>query len=278
MVGAVNIDPMIQQMTTQGRPLIRAEVLFVRKVCQPGIDQLRTINREATAVLKDVATQIAEARGRPRMRNVAQGKIMPAPMPDANKLLRDGLAAVMKKDLTPRQWADYQAEVEKRSESQKKHGVAYLVDALDRELVLSDQQRAAIAESLAAHWDDSWVISLDYALYGNRFFPIGIDPYVTNQLSDNQKKVWQSVQRVGGFWNFGTQMSAFTNDGDALEEELGEPAGGPSVEANGLVPPLGDVLIQVQARRIEAEKSGESGGRQEVTQMARSGSPLGSRW
>ncbi len=242
MMGAMNVDPMIQQFTQQGRPLVRAEILFVRKVCQPTVDQLRAINREATTVLKEVVTQMAEDRGRMMVRQVGQARTVHAHQGDANKLLRDGLAAAVKKNLTAQQWTLYQAEVEKRTEGQKKSAVHYLVNTLDRELCLSDEQRALIAESLAAHWDDSWTFCLDYLLFGNQFFPAGIESYVSRPLNDHQKKVWQGAQRMGGFWAFGSPMNSFGQDGDNLEEELGEPVGGPNAQQGPVI--LHDVMIR----------------------------------
>jgi hypothetical protein len=254
MIGAMNVDPMIQQFTQQGRPLVRAEILFVRKVCEPNIDQLRAINREATAVLKEVVTRMAEDRGRIMVRQVGQPRAVHSQQADANKLLRDGLAAAVKKHLTAPQWTLYQAEVEKRNETQKKWAVHYLVDTLDRELCLSDEQRAMIAESLAAHWDDSWTFCLDYLLFGNQFFPAGIESYVSRPLNDNQKKVWQGAQRMGGFWAFGSPMNSFGQDGDNLEEELGEPVGGPGAQQGQEAGKMREVMIR-RANPAPAKKA-----------------------
>ncbi len=59
------------------------------------------------------------------------------------------LDSVMKNDLTPEQFARYRAEVEKREAFQKQAAVRYLVDAIDRDLYLSDEQRLKLAESLS---------------------------------------------------------------------------------------------------------------------------------
>ena len=99
--------------------------------------------------------------------------------------------------------------------------VRYLVDAIDRDLFLSDQQRLQLTESLSSHWDQSWSTTLEYRLYGNQFYPTGFDPYVTPFLDANQKKAWQGHQSmaIGGFFGM---VGGFVNDNDALEVELGE--------------------------------------------------------
>ena len=133
----------------------------------------------------------------------AGGARLPARTRQANadgaKLLRDSLASVMKQHLSPEQWSHYQAEVDKRNARRKQVGVRYLVDALDRELYLSDSQQEKLAESLSTHWDDGWCVCLEYLLVGNQFYPSDLDRLVTPLLSDAQKKVWQGSQKVSGF-------------------------------------------------------------------------------
>ncbi len=216
-----NLGPVIDQFNRQGRPCVRAELLFVRQTCQTSTEQLRTISHEAFDALKTVVTKLAEGQQRPR-RVVVNGRVQSVQQPDGGKLLQDALAAVMKKNLTPDQWSRYQAEADKRALARKEIGLKYLLEALDRDLYLSDQQREKVAESLAVHWDDGWGMYLEYVLQGNQFYPMAIDPYVSPILNEHQQKVWQSTQRVSGFWGFGAMLGGFMNDDDALEEELGE--------------------------------------------------------
>ena len=91
----------------------------------------------------------------------------------------------------------------KRNANRRKAGLHYLVDAIDRDLYLSDQQRVKLTETLVLHWDDSWCTSLEYVLYGNKFYPIGTDAYVAPILNNAQKRIWQGTQKVGaqlGLW------------------------------------------------------------------------------
>jgi hypothetical protein len=248
---AANLGPMIDQFSRQGRPWVRAEVLFVRKTCLPSTEQLRTISHEADDALKAVVTQLAEAQQRPR-RVVVNGRIQQPQNLDGGKLLHDGLEAVMKKHLTPDQWTRYLAEDKMRARCRRQSGVGYLVDTIDRELFLSEEQRDKLAESLSAHWEDAWGLHLEYALFGNHFYPITVDPYVTPILNDNQKKVWQSVQRVGGFWGLSGVWDGFMNDDDGLEEELGEvkkKAAPPAFKAQMFLAPV----VTTEIRSVEVK-------------------------
>jgi hypothetical protein len=220
--GAANLEQFVQQNIAQGRPSVRAELIFVRKLCGLNAEELRRINQDAETALKDAATKFAESQQQPRVRfDVRTANRAIARTTYGANALQQELAPVMKKNLTPEQFARYEAEVEKRNANRRQSGLRYLVDAMDRELYLSDQQRAKLTESLSSHWDDSWCTSLEYVLYGNQFYPVGIDAYVTPILDDTQKRVWLGTQKVGAQWGFGGAMGNFMNDNDRLEEELG---------------------------------------------------------
>jgi len=210
----------INQYSTRGRPFVRAELIFVRHICPMSQEALRQISRDADQVLTDVVTKMVDVRLQRRI-TVRKGTAAVANS-DGAKLLQDGLTAVMKKHLSPEQWSHYQAELDKRQTSRKPIAVRYLVDALDRDLYLSDQQRARLTESLSAHWDDGWDTYLESILQGNQFYPINIDLVVLPVLSEAQREVWRGSQRRSLTWFFGGNLGPFAQDNDALEEELGE--------------------------------------------------------
>jgi len=218
---AANRQRAIERYTSMGRPFVRAELIFVQHTCPMSQEKLRRISREADRALWVVVTKIADGRLQGRIVN-QQGTNEAAANPDSAKLLQDGLRAVMKEHLSPEQWTIYQAELDKRLASRKPIAVRYLVEALDRDLYLSDQQRATLTESLSAHWDDGWDIYLGYMLQGNQFYPMTIDPFVVPVLRETQKKVWQGCQKAHLSGIFGGNFGGFAQDNDALEEELGE--------------------------------------------------------
>ena len=130
----------------------------------------------------------------------------------------------MKRDLTAEQWSLYEAERQKRDENRKRMTIRYFVDAIDRELYLSPDQRDRLEASFKSNWESTWTLYLENHLYGNRYYPMTIDTLVTPILTDAQKKVWQGVQKVGVYWGFAGMLGGFANDPDGLEIELGEPA------------------------------------------------------
>jgi hypothetical protein len=220
-VGQQNRAPLIQQFTNQARPLLRAELVFARNVCQLKRDELRKVNQDAQQMLDEMVSKLVDAQFQPRRPVQAKGRVINNL--DAQQLLSDGVVEVMKRDLTAEQWSIYEAERQKRDENRKRITIRYFVDAIDREIYLSPEQRDRLESTFEANWESTWGLYLENHLYGNRYFPMTIDRLVTPVLSDAQKKVWQGVQKVGAYWGFAAMLGGFANDPDSLEIELGEP-------------------------------------------------------
>jgi hypothetical protein len=234
-----NRGPLIAQFTQQARPLLRAELIFARNVCHLNREELRKVNQEAQTMLAEVVEKLVDAQFQPRARMVqvqvqTQGRV-PNSL-DAQQLLQDGVVAVMKKNLSAKQWSLYEPERRKRDENRKHTTIRYFVDAIDRDLFLTPEQCKRLEDLLKEKWDAAWTMYLENHLFGNKYYPMTIEPVVTPILTDAQKQVWQGVQKVGIFWGFGGNILAgFANDGDGLEVELGEPLR-QQQEANGMIP------------------------------------------
>lgn len=217
---AVNIDNQVEQYMRQARPLVRAELMFVRKVCALDVEAFRKLYEHSELASKEAMKKFLEAQTEIRAR--ARTARPATEAPSAPAFLHERLTSAIKSDLTPEQFARYQSEVEKRGAFQKASAIAYLLEAIDQELYLSRDQRAKVTESLSAHWDPSWLSSLEYRLYGNKFFPAAIDPFVTPYLDSTQAKIWAGVQRVGRLGGAFGMLEPFFSDPDALLPERGE--------------------------------------------------------
>jgi hypothetical protein len=234
-----NREPLVQQSKTQVRPAVRAELILALRVCNLSAEELRRINRDAQEVVSDVIGKVVEAQVQPRVM-VQKGPVRNTL--DGAKLLQDGLAVVMKKNLTPEQWSKYEVERDKRDAYRKQSTLRFLTGVVDRELFLSPKQRTELQKALNSNWDNGWQLYVDYLLYGNQFFPMNLDPLLNPILSDAQKKVWQNVQKVDGFWGFGGVWGGFGNDSDELEEELGEAKREPASIPGMRIPEIRDAL------------------------------------
>ncbi len=172
-------------------------------------------------MLGQVVEKLVDAQFQPRARVQTTGR-MPNGV-DSHQLLEDGVMSVMKKNLSAEQWARYEPQKLKRDENRKRTTIRYFVDAIDREIYLSPRQCEQLAAGLSENWDPAWTMYLENHLFGNKYYPITIDPLVMPLLSDAQKKVWGGVQKVGVYWGFAGMLAGFVNDADGLEVELGEP-------------------------------------------------------
>jgi hypothetical protein len=222
--GQANRAPLIQQFTNQARPLLRAELIFARNVCQLNREELRKVNRDAQEMLDQVVAKLVDAQFQPRARIQVKGAMPAQNGVDPHQLLEDGVVSIMKKNLNAEQWSRYDAERQKRDDNRKRTTVRYFVDAIDRELYLTLGQCKQLETALKDNWDIAWTMYLENHLFGNKYYPITIDPLVTPLLTDAQRKVWGGVQKVGVYWGFAGMLAGFVNDPDGLEVELGEPA------------------------------------------------------
>jgi hypothetical protein len=210
---AVNMDGQVRQYLQQFRPILRAEYHVVRAVCRPSPEQRNEIARAGEQALREAAKKYVDMMRRPM--TAAQRAAL-----DPRKQIREGLAKSVKARLSADVAARLDQEIARRDASHKELAVRNLVARLDRDLVLSPDQRAKIAESLTSHWDASWCQSLEMFMYDYQFLPAIPDTYVAAFLNDPQKKIWRSTQRVGGFWGGFGMMGGVMVDDPLEDEEL----------------------------------------------------------
>ncbi len=183
-----------QRLVQQGKPLVYAELLFARGVCKLDQPTLAKIYADSGKALEETADKLAQGQ-------VRRGGLRL--FPDAAAVLRHELAAVFKKHLTADQYRIYETESARRDELRRRAGARFLVDCIDREVSLSAEQKARISETLDKNWDGGWTLCLEYLLLGNSYFPSGVDPYVTPELNQAQRAVWQSARKVQFGLSFG---------------------------------------------------------------------------
>lgn len=186
------------QALTQMRPILRAQLHFVRKVCQPTKAEMKLIEDDAEAILKEAAKKHAVFQQRQM-----QGQQQAGNNSSPQKLLRDSFAKSVKTHLSPDQAARFQDEVDRQAADRRKAVVRKLVARLDRDLVLSAEQREKIFESLVFHWQDAWCPQLEVFMYGDQFFPNIPDKHVSVFLNETQRKVWRARQQNQGNIFFG---------------------------------------------------------------------------
>ncbi len=203
-----NIEPQAQQFANQLRPMLRAEVHLAFTACAPTTKEQRAaILAGAEAVLKDVSRQCAEGQMMPRKADVG--------MPNPQRLMAAGIAALLKDRVADDQLARYRAESAAKDEAFRRVAVGNLVANIDDELLLSADQRGRLVQALESHWKDAWCSSLQSLLHGSQYLPMITDDVIGPILDPTQKQVWGKKQKYPNmFWgNFGGMGNAM------LEEE-----------------------------------------------------------
>jgi hypothetical protein len=204
-----------QRSIQQLRPILRAEYHVVRVVCLLTPEQRKQIARDAEHALKEVAQQYVQGMHRPMTLEERAGL-------DPHKLIQNVLARSIKDHLPAEQAARYQAELVRRADDRKRLCVRNLVARLDKELLLSTEQRDRLEESLFSHFDFTWGQSLETFANEYGFVPPIPDACVVPYLNDPQKKVWSNIPKQQVFWGGFGMVVGIGPNAPIEDEELRE--------------------------------------------------------
>lgn len=214
--GEVAGDPLEQQFVQQLRPLAKTELNFVRAVCQPNAEQSKKLKAASDAAMKTAVKKFAEIQK--KMQNgIRAGE--ETQWPDPRKLMSEVLLKSVKETMSEEAAKRYEAELEKRAAARKRAALLNLVAKIDKDLVLTGDQRDKLAKSLDKNWKDSWCQQLETFMYGDAYFPAIPDAQVLPVLTEKQKHIWTGIPKqhnmIWGWAGFGFVQAV----------DLGEDAG-----------------------------------------------------
>jgi hypothetical protein len=184
-----------QQYLAQLSPVARAELQFVRRVCDPTPEQRRLLAAEAASALQVVAKEYAEAMHKLQHGGWRSGK----PFPQPREQILAGFAVAVPVILTAGQAARYADEAARREANRRQVTIRGVVVKLDQKLELSTDQRERLCKALAGHWDPSWS---QIQSSGAEFLPPISENVIAPILNAVQLKVWKSIPK-GTAQNFG---------------------------------------------------------------------------
>jgi hypothetical protein len=210
----VNVDAQVQQFTQQFRPILRAEYHVLRLVCPLTPEQRKVIARSAEQALREAAKTYSETIRRPM--TMSQRASF-----DPRRQIQEGLAAAVRAQLPAEQAECYTHELAQRTAARKQIALRNLVAALDRELILSAEQREQISKSLLSYWAESGPPP-EMQLYGSSLLPPIPDQYLAPYLSETQKRIWRSTQKLAGFTRHMAMFGGIPEEDPSEDEELRE--------------------------------------------------------
>lgn len=204
---ADEVDPNVinleNQFLSRFRPLLKAELSFVKRVCRPDRQQRNAITRASERCLRVAVRKYAMGQNQLRHGRRAVQHILL----DPNRLIQKELSTLMREKLDGHQVKRYEQELAKRVASQKRAAVLGLVAKLDEVLVLSVEQRQDMIESLSENWQDQWDQWRQIIIRNSEHMPEVSDKDVVPLLNKTQRDVWHGTQKLnrvhwGWFWGF----------------------------------------------------------------------------
>lgn len=216
-------DNLDQQFRPQFEPLMKAELYYIRSLCKPDNAQYQTLKKAAQAALDDAVKKYAGAQRQAQRGGLRIVNGQPSiTFPDPQKIIADHMLAAVRANLPEASVAIYLAESEKRSAQRKQAAVRIMVSKLDRDVILSAEQRSQITESLTQNFDEQWSTALERFTYGDDYIPRPPNNRVEQFLNANQKAAWSaSVNPNQGFfwgWAGGAIRLGVPLDPDTLTE------------------------------------------------------------
>lgn len=187
---AVN-DAVAQQYIAQLRPILLAELTFVRQMCELAPEQRPAIRDAGEAALKDAARAMANQQ-QPQVRVFGASTTSKEP----RVIIRRAIEKAVLATLGEVQRTEFLKESERREKFRQRAAIRYVVSRLDSTLFLTEPQRDEIARTLTEKWQDDWDNWLMLPIYGDRYFPSIPDQYVVGPLNPEQVSVWRGLQKI----------------------------------------------------------------------------------
>jgi hypothetical protein len=186
-----------QQFGRQFQHLYRTELHLLRVVCKLTKPQYQKVAADGEPALKATKQKFLDYwRGQQQGRWDRSG----SGQADPRETLSAELEKALQKTLTPEQAAAYKKERDLRTAAQKRAVVKTLIAMMDRPLVLSAEQRDKIHEVLEKNWNDSWYTYV--VRFGGNYYPAMPDAKILPILNDNQKTIWNGIQKANVFYGF----------------------------------------------------------------------------
>jgi hypothetical protein len=219
-------DPLEQQFRGQFQQLLKTELRFVQTVCRPNAEQYKKIKAAGDVALQATVKKFAEVQKQLQQGGFRAGQ--QPQFPDPRQMISSALLLSVKQNLSADQLKTYEQELASRAAARKRAAMLNLIAKLDRDLVLTAEQRGKFTKLLNDNWQESWEQQLEVFMYGDQFFPVLPDDKVTPLLSANQKSIWSRLPKhqntIWGWAGMGF-LQPVDLEGDAVvEEAVAEPA------------------------------------------------------
>jgi hypothetical protein len=192
-----------QQLRAQLEPMLKVELSFVNRVCKLSDEQRHVVITKSKEWLTTFLKDYAKNGGQQQMQGVWFGGGPQPQAADPRDSIQKGVGKIVETELSKEQVAAYSKECKKRIEFEKRISVDNLVAKIDKELILSPEQREKITKSLNEHWDEKWAPQVEMFMHGMDMWPNVPDQWVRPHLTATQQVAWGRIGRNQGNHFFG---------------------------------------------------------------------------
>jgi len=193
--GNVRQVKLVEQRKALFLPILRVEYAFVRLICNPTKEQRIPIARAGLKAMKEAAIKQLEWLN--TRNQVVNGRLVERPaIPDGRAFIQEALVVAAKTVVSPSLVKVYQEELAARTAEQKNVALASLASRLDEALILSDEQRDKIQEAVSSRWHEPWAQGLRNFNLDAQYFPMVPDSLITDILNDEQRTIWNGLQKI----------------------------------------------------------------------------------
>ena len=223
-VPAMNINVIGQQFLPHFQKIHKAELHFMRMVCECNRQQYEKVAGETGPALKEMAEKFGQKNQNGFI--IVNAGLAGTESDDQNDpqlQITQAVSKAVRKNLTTEQADRYEQEIADRMESSKQAVALAYVAKMDKLLHLTADQRDRLTKLLNKKWKYSASRARLLTL-GDGYFPAMPDSEISEILSAPQKRVWTAVQR--GNVSFGVSLN---EDNEAeIQEAWDEPAKKPA--------------------------------------------------
>lgn len=179
-----------QETVTGLGPVLQVEVAFLQRVCRPSTEQMQQLEQDRTKQLQEIAHALREDQ-------FDFDDPWSDLRPVAREFVQKNVATWAHAHLSPAQADLYETETRKRNAKVREVCARNLVAALDREVFLSEKQRAKLTEKLTRDWDPAWTM---LAVHGQARIPADFPKIpaavIAADLDAAQQARWTKLPQV----------------------------------------------------------------------------------
>lgn len=196
--GELDVDEDLDEF----RAMLKPELLFLRKVCEPSEAEFRALSLSCDASLPEIARQFAAEQNEEEneeqneesdddQKRTQKRTIERKPL---RQRIQEAVVQAAECQLTPEKWSEYSAELKLRTAHRKRVAILNLVTRLDHDLQLSSSQREQFAKLLEANWNDAWGQPLGTLADESNFMPSLPENDVVAILSPAQRVAFADLK------------------------------------------------------------------------------------